>query len=111
MCQSYYVASQVSFRRETKTVLGCWDPSARKFFKTDELSLRVPYGIFSQMLKRFDESFLKDLVNCPKEDQPEPQNLGRERLKGGKENGERKNPSRHRVRSLRRLIRSNYISR
>ena len=38
MCQSYYVASQVSFRRETKTVLGCWDPSARKFFKTDELS-------------------------------------------------------------------------
>jgi hypothetical protein len=70
-----------------------------------ELSLTVPYWIFSQMLERFDESFLKDLVNCPKEDQPEPQNLGRERLKGGKENGERKNSSRHRVRSFRRLIR------
>jgi len=41
-----------------RAVLGGWDPSARKFFKTDELSLTVPYGIFSQMLERFEESFL-----------------------------------------------------
>jgi hypothetical protein len=39
-------------------VLGGWDPSARKFFKTDELSLTIPYEMFSQMLERFEESFL-----------------------------------------------------
>jgi len=36
-----------------------WDPSARKFYKTDELSFTVPYQMFSDMLRRFDESFLK----------------------------------------------------
>jgi len=41
-----------------RAVLGGWDPSARKFFKTDEISLTVPYGIFNQMLERFEESFL-----------------------------------------------------
>jgi hypothetical protein len=39
-------------------VLGGWDPSARKFFKTDELSLTVPFGMFRQMLARHEESFL-----------------------------------------------------
>ena len=43
---------------ETKAVLGGWDPSARKFFKTDELSFVVPYQMFGQMLERFGESFL-----------------------------------------------------
>ncbi len=42
-----------------KAVLGGWDPSARKFFKTDELSFTVPNDMFVQMLERFDESFLK----------------------------------------------------
>jgi uncharacterized protein (DUF169 family) len=42
-----------------KAVLGGWDPSARKFFKNDELSFTVPYGMFVDMLGRFDESFLK----------------------------------------------------
>lgn len=42
-----------------KAVVSGWDPSARKFFKTDELSFTVPLGIFREMLKRFDESFLK----------------------------------------------------
>ena len=42
-----------------KAVLGGWDPSARKFFKTDELSFSVPFGLFAQMLGRFEESFLK----------------------------------------------------
>jgi len=46
-------------RGEKKAVLGGWDPSARKFFKTDELSFTVPYSLYIQMLERFDESFLK----------------------------------------------------
>lgn len=44
---------------QTKAVLGGWDPSARKFFKTDELSFTVPYGMFLSMLERFGDSFLK----------------------------------------------------
>jgi hypothetical protein len=43
---------------ENKAVLGGWDPSARKFFKNDELSFTVPYPMFRQMLERFGESFL-----------------------------------------------------
>ncbi len=43
---------------ENKAVLGGWDPSARKFFNTDELTFTVPYDMFSQMLERFSESFL-----------------------------------------------------
>ena len=42
-----------------KAVIGGWDPSARKFFKTDELSFTVPFGMFTEMTNRFDESFLK----------------------------------------------------
>lgn len=44
---------------EKKVVLGGWDPSARKFFRTDELSLTVPFDIFRDMVNRFGESFLK----------------------------------------------------
>jgi uncharacterized protein (DUF169 family) len=44
---------------ENKAVLGGWDPSARKFFKTDELSFTVPYGMFLDMVNRCEESFLK----------------------------------------------------
>lgn len=42
-----------------KAVLGGWDPSARKFFKTDELSFTVPDRLYRRMLDRYDESFLK----------------------------------------------------
>ena len=42
-----------------KAVIGGWDPSARKFFKTDELSFTLPFGMFTEMTNRFDESFLK----------------------------------------------------
>ena len=42
-----------------KAVIGGWDPSARKFFKTDELSFTVPFGMFTEIINRFDESFLK----------------------------------------------------
>ncbi|MCP3924966.1 MAG: DUF169 domain-containing protein [Desulfobacterales bacterium] len=42
-----------------KAVLGGWDPSGRKFFKTDELSFTIPASMFTDMLNRYDESFLK----------------------------------------------------
>jgi uncharacterized protein (DUF169 family) len=42
-----------------KAVIGGWDPSARKFFKTDELSFTVPFDMFTEMTDRFGESFLK----------------------------------------------------
>jgi uncharacterized protein (DUF169 family) len=45
-------------RGEEKAVLGGWDPSARKFFKTDELSFTVPYAMFLRMVDRYRESFL-----------------------------------------------------
>ena len=43
---------------QNKAVIGGWDPSARKFFKTDELSFTVPFQMFTEMLKRHSESFL-----------------------------------------------------
>ncbi|CAD7846807.1 MAG: hypothetical protein [Olavius algarvensis Delta 4 endosymbiont] len=42
-----------------KAVLGGRDTSARKFFKTDELSFTVPMEMFTGMLTRFEGSFLK----------------------------------------------------
>ncbi|MCP4021107.1 MAG: DUF169 domain-containing protein [Desulfobacteraceae bacterium] len=42
-----------------KAVIGGCDPSARKFFKTDELSFTMPFGMFMEMINRYDESFLK----------------------------------------------------
>jgi hypothetical protein len=50
----HYLAKGVS-----KAVVGGWDPSARKFYKTDELSFTVPYQMFNDMLSRFEDSFLK----------------------------------------------------
>jgi len=44
---------------QTKAVVGGWDPSARKFFKTDELSFTVPFSMFSQMIEKYEDSFLK----------------------------------------------------
>lgn len=43
---------------EYKAILGGWDPSARKFFKGDELSLTVPFPVFDSMVARYNESFL-----------------------------------------------------
>ena len=42
----------------SKAVIGGWDPSARKFLKTDELSFTVPWTMFTDMLERYGESFL-----------------------------------------------------
>jgi len=41
-----------------KAVLGGWDPSARKYFKTDEITLTVPYEMYLRMASRWTESFL-----------------------------------------------------
>jgi len=43
---------------QNKAVIGGWDPSARMFFKTDELSFTVPYKMFVDMVNRFNSSFL-----------------------------------------------------
>ena len=43
---------------QSKAVLGGWDPSARKFYKTDELTLTVPLEMFSQMVGQWRDSFL-----------------------------------------------------
>ena len=45
---------------KNKAVLGGWDPSARKFYKTDELSFTIPYRMFTDMLVRYKDSFLKN---------------------------------------------------
>lgn len=43
---------------QNKAVIGGWDPSARKFFKPDELSFTIPFVMFSQMLDQYKNSFL-----------------------------------------------------
>jgi uncharacterized protein (DUF169 family) len=43
-----------------KAVIGGWDPSARKFFKNDELSFTVPFHLFVEMVNRYKESFLME---------------------------------------------------
>ena len=39
-------------------VLGSFDPSCRKFLKTDEITLAVPTAMYRLMLERWDQSFL-----------------------------------------------------
>ena len=43
---------------QERAVVGGWDPSARKFFKTDELSFTVPFSMFTRMIGRYKTSFL-----------------------------------------------------
>jgi uncharacterized protein (DUF169 family) len=45
-------------RGQNKAVIGGWDPSARKFYKTDELSFTTPFPMFVAMIRRHGESFL-----------------------------------------------------
>ncbi|MHB8205071.1 MAG: DUF169 domain-containing protein [Desulfomonilaceae bacterium] len=42
-----------------KAVLGGWDPSNRKFLKPDEIAFTVPFEMFTRMVNRWPESFLK----------------------------------------------------
>ncbi len=43
---------------KTRAVLGGWDPSDRKFMKTDEMTFSVPYTLFTKFLDRWKDSFL-----------------------------------------------------
>jgi uncharacterized protein (DUF169 family) len=45
-------------RGKNKAVIGGWDPSARKYYKTDELSFTVPFAMFNDMIRRYEASFL-----------------------------------------------------
>ncbi|MHC1713167.1 MAG: DUF169 domain-containing protein [Solidesulfovibrio sp.] len=49
----YYLA-----KAQTRAVLGCGDPSARKFMKPDEMTFTVPYSLYEMFLARWQESFL-----------------------------------------------------
>jgi hypothetical protein len=42
-----------------RAVLGCGDPSARKFLKPDEMTFTVPYVLYETFLSRWQESFLE----------------------------------------------------
>lgn len=41
-----------------KAVLGGWDPSDRKFMKTDEMTFSMPYGMYAGFLAKWEQSFL-----------------------------------------------------
>lgn len=45
-------------QNRNKAVIGGWDPSARKYFPPDELSLTVPFPMFVSMLGKYEQSFL-----------------------------------------------------
>ena len=38
--------------------MGGWDPSDRKFLKTDEITFTVPWEMFRRMVDLWSESFL-----------------------------------------------------
>ena len=44
---------------KARAVLGCGDPSARKYMKTDEMTFTVPYVLYEAFLTRWRESFLE----------------------------------------------------
>jgi hypothetical protein len=43
-----------------KAVLGGFDPSARKYMKTDELTFTVPWSLYQKMLKALPESMFSE---------------------------------------------------
>jgi hypothetical protein len=58
---SYMVSWPLKYMAQgrTKAVLGGWDPSNRKFLKTDEVTFSIPYEMYLLFLKRWQDSFLK----------------------------------------------------
>jgi uncharacterized protein (DUF169 family) len=42
----------------TRAVLGCGDPSARKYMKPDEMTFTVPFALYEAFLDRWRDSFL-----------------------------------------------------
>jgi len=51
-------ARQHAAKGERKAVLGGWDPSCRKYYKTDEISFSLPWPFFLEMLGKWRKSFL-----------------------------------------------------
>ncbi|MBU1276153.1 MAG: DUF169 domain-containing protein [Proteobacteria bacterium] len=49
---------QYAAQGQNKAVIGGWDPSCRKFLKTDELTFAAPWALFQLMLERWQDSFL-----------------------------------------------------
>ena len=45
-------------RGENRAVIGGWDPSARKYFRADELSFTMPFQMLTQMVELYRDSFL-----------------------------------------------------
>lgn len=45
-----------------KAVLGGWDATARKFFKTDEVSFTIPYAMYKMMLNSWPDSFISQKI-------------------------------------------------
>ena len=43
---------------KTRAVLGGWDPSDRKFLKTDEMTFSIPYEMYNLFLEQWEDSFL-----------------------------------------------------
>ena len=57
---SYIVTWPIHYLKQgrMKAVLGGWDPSDRKFMKTDELTFSIPYEMYLLFLERWENSFL-----------------------------------------------------
>jgi hypothetical protein len=45
-------------QEKSKAVLGGWDPTERRYVKTDELTFTVPWEMYLSMVSRWRESFL-----------------------------------------------------
>jgi uncharacterized protein (DUF169 family) len=57
---SYVVTWPLYYLQQGKirAVLGGWDPSDRKFMKTDEMTFSIPYEMYLLFLERWEKSFL-----------------------------------------------------
>jgi hypothetical protein len=57
---SYVVTWPLHYLKQGKmrAVLGGWDPSDRKFLKTDEMTFSIPYQMYLQFIERWEDSFL-----------------------------------------------------
>ena len=57
---SYIVTWPLHYLKQgrMKAVIGGWDPSDRKFLKTDEMTFSIPYEMYLLFLERWEKSFL-----------------------------------------------------
>ena len=45
---------------QLRAVIGCLEPSCRRYLNTDEISFAVSFQLFQRMLMRWEESFMKE---------------------------------------------------